>query len=546
MDLASVLALPSTLTVDRVERSTQGLTISLHATTLCVSCPRCGTAGSRIHSRYTRTVADLTCVGQRLTLKLLVRKWVGPLDSCPQRIFAEPFAGLARRYARMTDRLIQALQSAGVTSNGADGACLLSSLAMPTTAKTLIRRVLELPLPKEGSIRIAGIDEWAWKKGSHYGTILVDLQQHRVAALLPERSVETSTAWLKKHPEVTTISRDRGKIFRAAADAGAAQAKQIVDRFHLQKNFGEALEKFFSHHKRLLKTVARLLAGKALPASKTAPVRRIEQERRQRQTQRVRRHKKIWKLFRAGYKKEDIAQMIGITPRTVYRVLENEQPPAQETRHRTHQITDPYLPSLIRRWNEGCHKARELYQEIVAQGYTGTLRTIELLVARFRPQRAKFVTKQAITLQKTPSARNTALMIVRRAEKRTEDQTLFIDQLCKSDPTAATAHTLAQEFGSLLRHREGKAGLEKWKAAVQSSGIAELIDFAEGLADDAEAVINGCTESWNNGMVEGFVKKVKWIKRSSYGQAGFPLLQRRVLLHPTVKQPHPPEKMRSA
>ncbi len=123
-------------------------------------------------------------------------------------------------------------------------------------------------------------------------------------------------------------------------------------------------------------------------------------------------------------------------------------------------------------------------------------------------------------------------MIVRRAEKRTEDQTLFIDQLCKSDPTAATAYTLAQEFGSLLRHREGKAGWEKWKVAVQRSGIAELIDFAEGLADDAEAVINGCTESWNNGMVEGFVNKVKWIKRSSYGQAGFPLLQRRVLLHP--------------
>src|SRR6266705_143757 len=121
MDLSSFLALPSTLTVERVERSAQGLTVSLHATTSTVSCPRCGTAGSRIHSRYTRTVADLTCVGQRLMLKLLVRKWVCPLDSCPQRIFAEPFPELARRYARMTNRLIKALQSIGVTTNGADG-----------------------------------------------------------------------------------------------------------------------------------------------------------------------------------------------------------------------------------------------------------------------------------------------------------------------------------------------------------------------------------------------------------------------------------------
>jgi transposase len=140
---------------------------------------------------------------------------------------------------------------------------------------------------------------------------------------------------------------------------------------------------------------------------------------------------------------------------------------------------------------------------------------------------------QMITLQKTPSPRSVALMIVRRAEKRTKEQTTFIDQLCKSDATVATAYTLAQEFGSLLRNLEGKAGLEKWKAAVQARAIPELIDFMKGLADDAEAVVNGCTESWNNGMVEGFVNKVKWIKRSSYGQAGFPLLQRRVLLRST-------------
>jgi len=74
--------------------------------------------------------------------------------------------------------------------------------------------------------------------------------------------------------------------------------------------------------------------------------------------------------------------------------------------------------------------------------------------------------------------------------------------------------------------------LEQWKDSVRSSGIAELIAFVDGLADDGEAVANGCTLTWSNGMTEGFVNKVKWIKRSSYGQAGFPLLQRRVLLHP--------------
>ncbi len=129
-------------------------------------------------------------------------------------------------------------------------------------------------------------------------------------------------------------------------------------------------------------------------------------------------------------------------------------------------------------------------------------------------------------------------MMVRPEKSRTADQTTFIDQLCKSDPTTAIAYHLAQAFGSLLRNREGKPGLEQWKGAVRASGEAPLIDFVEGLADDAEAVVNGCTEPWSNGMGEGFINKVKWIKRSSYGQAGFPLLQRRVLLHPASRATH--------
>jgi len=370
----------------------------------------------------------------------------------------------------MTDRLIKALQSIGVTTNGADGACLSSSLAMAATAKTLIGRVLELPLPKEGSVRSAGIDEWAWKKGSCYGTILVDIEHRRVAALLPERSVETSTAWFKKHPEVEMVSRDRGKIFRAAADAGAPQAKQIVDRFHLQKNFAEALEKFFGHHKRLLNAPALKLAGKALP-SQSVVTQQTKWECKDHHAERVRRHKKIWKLVRAGYRKEDIAQMVGVGSRSVYRALEQEQPPTRHTQHWSHHVADRYLSYLTRRWNEGCHKAKELDEEIVAQGYTGSLRTIEQIVAQLRPHGTKSVTKQTITLQKAPSARSTALMIVRPAEHRTKDQTAFIDQLCKSDPTAATVYNHAQAFGSLLRNREGKPGLEQWKAAVQASGI---------------------------------------------------------------------------
>src|SRR5215467_5258964 len=129
-------------------------------------------------------------------------------------------------------------------------------------------------------------------------------------------------------------------------------------------------------------------------------------------------------------------------------------------------------------------------------------------------------------------------MMVRPAQSRTREQATYVDQLIQSNQTIAVVFKLAQDFGRLLRKREGRMRLEQWKATVRASGIAELIAFVDGLAVDTEAVANGCSLTWSNGMVEGFGNLVKWIKRSSYGQAGFPLLQRRVLLHPSSRETH--------
>jgi transposase len=492
--------------------------------------------GARIHSRYQRTVADVAFGRRQLVLKLVVRKWICRVPSCAQRIFAERFPDLVGRYARMTERLMEVFQTVGVTTNGADAARMVSSLGMPTSAKTIIRQVLRLPLPDEGSVSKVGIDEWAWKKGSRYGTILVDLEQRRVVQLLADRSVATSQAWLRTHPEIELISRDRGKIFREAATYGAPQAQQVVDRFHLQKNFAEAVEKVVRKRERVLKQVARSLAGNLHPAWEAVPE-AVTQERRARHRQRVSLHKRIWKRYRQGCYKEQIAHLVGVSSRTVYRVLEQETPPPPRRRARSASIVDPYLAYVTERWNQGCHSAAQLYEEIVAQGYAGTKRTLQLRLRPFRYQRSGPVSKQVVIWDKPPSPRGVALMMVRPAQNRTREQVAYLDQLVQSDETIAVVFTLAQGFGTLLRTQAGQERLESWKAAVQASGIAELAAFVEGLADDEEAVSNGCRLPWSNGVVEGFVNKAKWIKRSSYGQAGFPLLQRRILLHPKAWKP---------
>ncbi len=530
--------------LDSIEVHEQTVIVYLHATSPTAACSQCGTAGSRVHSRYSRTIADLTFGGRNLVLRLLVRKWICPEASCSRHIFAECFPEVVQRYARMTDRLIKALQSVGVITNGADAAQIASSFGVHTTAKTIIRRVLQLPLPSEGSVQKVGIDEWAWKKGHRYGTILVDLEKRRVVQLLADRSVETSKAWLRKHPEIDLVSRDRGKIFREAATEGAPQAKQAVDRFHLQKNFAEALEKFFRKQERALKKATQRSTGKTRSAEETAVPEKVARERRARHRQRVSIHKRIWKLYRQGYHKEQIAQLVGVSSRRVYRALEQKTPPPPRRRSRSSSIVDPYLSYLTSRWNQGCHNVTRLYEEIVAQGYTGTQRTLQMRLRPFRQKVARPVSKQTVIWDKPPSPRGVALMMVRPEQRRTREQTVYLEQLIQSNEPVAVVFKLAQDFGRLLRKREGQVRLEQWKDSVRTSGIAELIAFVDGLADDGEAVANGCTLTWSNGMTEGFVNKVKWIKRSSYGQAGFPLLQRRVLLHPAGQEPFGKEQKR--
>ena len=530
--------------LDSIEVHEQTVIVYLHATSPTAACSQCGTAGSRVHSRYERTIADLAFGGRNLVLRLLVRKWICPEASCSRHIFAECFPELVQRYARMTDRLIKALQAVGAITNGADAAQIASSFGVHTTAKTIIRRVLQLPLPSEGSVHKVGIDEWAWKKGHRYGTILVDLEKRRVVQLLADRSVETSKAWLRKHPEIDLVSRDRGKIFREAATEGAPQAKQAVDRFHLQKNFAEALEKFFRKQERALKKATQRSTGKTRSAEETAVPEKVARERRARHRQRVSIHKRIWKLYRQGCHKEQIAQLVGVSSRRVYRALEQETPPPPRRRSRSSSIVDPYLSYLTSRWNQGCHNVTRLYEEIVAQGYTGTQRTLQMRLRPFRQKVARPVSKQTVIWDKPPSPRGVALMMVRPEQRRTREQTVYLEQLIQSNEPVAVVFKLAQDFGRLLRKREGQVRLEQWKDSVRTSGIAELIAFVDGLADDGEAVANGCTLTWSNGMTEGFVNKVKWIKRSSYGQAGFPLLQRRVLLHPAGQEPFGKEQKR--
>lgn len=494
------------------------------------ACPFCGEISNKTKSRYERAVRDVAWCGIPVVVSLTARRFACVNAACPQQVFCERIPELTPAYGRRTVRFTETVAALGQTTSAEAAARLGRDLGLSVSADTVLRILRAVPDPESPNPRVLGVDDWAWRKGRSYGTILIDLETHKVVDLLPDRQASTFQKWLEAHPGTEIISRDRAPAYAEAAKNGAPNARQVADRWHLLKNLGEALERWFHRLQPEIPQIipaedlksppSNQIAGEAVPSA----ISTLGQQNRQV------RFDAIQNLRKQGLSLRYIAQTLDLSRNTVRKYVSAEQCPQMAPRKPSPMLLDKYLSYLQSRFAAGCHSRRILFNELQTMGYQGSQSTVaHWITARRGITRQD--TKQYRTRLKTIAPRKLQYWFMTSLKDLPRSITELLTQLLRANTELKRGYTLVHQFHTMVRHRAGRA-LPAWLKAVHNSGIPELKRFAISLNNDFAAVQAGLTEPWSQGPVEGVNNRLKLIKRLMYGRAKFDLLRKRVIYAP--------------
>ncbi|GAA2463417.1 ISL3 family transposase [Streptomyces macrosporus] len=521
--LKELLFLSIAVAVLSVDVNTAIVRVDARCTATGAVCPECGTWSSLVHGSYLRFPADVSSAGQSVVLRLRVRRFTCRNAACGRRTFVEQIPGLTRRHSQRTERLRSTLAAVGLALAGRAGARLARAFGVSVSRSTVLRLVDALPEPELPAPRVVGVDEYATRKGRHYGTVLVDIETRRPVDLLPDREASTLAAWLAQQPGVEVVCRDRAPFFADGAAAGAPQAVQVADRWHLWHNLSEAAERTVTQHRHCLRVLVPE-APEPVPAPSEATSgspwptgHRFADHTRTT-------HATVHALLKAGHSRRAIQRQLRMTSRTVKKYADAAKPEDLFTGQWQNRpsVLDAYKTYLDDRWNEGCTNAWKLWKEIVPLGYQGSYQRVRAYLHQKR-------TSPRPVTARPPSPRAVAGWILRHPDTLTEAEQLQLKTVRTHCPEldALTGHV--RSFATMLTNRQGER-LPNWLDAVRQDDLSSLHTLAAGIDRDRDAVTAGLTLPWNSGAVEGHVNRIKMLKRQMFGRASFSLLRKRVLL----------------
>jgi len=518
--------------VERAEIAQDRLVIWARAGSGEGVCPRCGQPSGRVHSWYQRRLADAPAGGRRVVIRLRVRRFFCGTAGCPKKTFAEQVPGLTAPRARRTPLLDRALTGIALALAGRAGARLGVLLGYGAGKNSLLRLVMALPDPEPGTVRVLGVDDFAFRRGRDYGTVLVNAETGSVVDLLRDREARTLEDWLRAHPGTEVICRDRAGAYADGARRGAPGTIQVADRWHLYDNLAGHVRKAVARHR---DSFTAPVPGPDQPAPAADLVPDLQQAAAAAAAQRAGdsplarrtrdRYEQVQALRAQGLGIKPIMRQTGLARATVRRFYQAATigELLAAARDGRPSPLDKHKPYLHQRWNQGCTSARQLHAELRDRGYRGSYATVRQYVQPFR--------EPGTAPPPAPKTREVAGWILADPDHLDDQKKENLARIRDRCPQLDALATHVTGFAKILTQLKGDQ-LDTWLTAVETDDQPELHSFARGLRQDYDAVINGLTLTWNSGVCEGNVNRLKMIKRQMYGRASFPLLRKRVLLTP--------------
>ena len=543
MNPTTLLADPESLEIEKFISEENSITIVVRSILPAASCPHCHQFSGSLKTRYFRQVADLPWHGVEIKLLLRVRKFRCRNNLCIRKVFCERLPKVVAKYVRRTARLDEVIAFLAFALGGRSGAKASAKLNIAVSRDTLLGTIRRQPKSPVDAVKVLGVDDFAFRKGQNYGTILVDLEKRQPIDLLPDRESETLALWLKQHPEVEIISRDRGSTYIEGSNKGAPQAKQVADRWHLLKNATEVFEKTIArNYTKLRKALSpkdeeisftdeeitqQIKAGEAAKTKLLQETENKSKELSPFYVEKLKIFEIVKDLQAKGLTINQIRMQINRHFSTVARCYRAEEFQTIK-RDKGSRLLQPFLKYLKQRWDEGGQNAKQLYREIKEQGYTGSDVTVRRLTYQWKPSIIQNIQFIKTVPPKLPSVKQMVWLLLKTKEKLTEEETDFRQKVLENSNEIKQGLGLLNKFRTMVREKQADR-YEEWHQEVRNRSLIEFENFAKGLRRDNEAIKNALSEKWSNGQVEGQVNRLKFIKRQMYGGANFDLLKVRVL-----------------
>ena len=506
---------PCGLIIERIEPEAGALIIIARPGSDTAACPTCGHHSNSVHSRYQRMLSDLPSQGKLVRIKVQARRFRCISADCRQRIFVERLeVAITRPFARRTARLEGLVHHLGLALGGRPGQSFARRLLLPVSKDTLLRVVRRHVAPPVEAPRVVGIDDWAWKRGHRYGTIVCDLERRRIIDILPDREPATVTAWLAEHPSIAIIARDRGAGYKQAAAEGLPDAVQVADRWHLMENASAA---FLNAVRRSMHAIRKAIGvGTVDPAFLSAAERRQHSGWLLREAENA----SILALAAQGVAIKEIMRRVDKSRGLVRQVVRGAR--TDMFRGRMNSL-EPFLTRLDAAWADGCHNGAALWRAMKVAGFTGSLRVVTEWATRKRNEEG--AATQDKRPGRIPSARRLARMMTKDRDKPSKTAARVIAMIQEAVPNLAKARDLLDRFHRIIQHKKDDR-LEQW---IEDAKHGLMKSFTSGIVQDQAAVTAALTEPWSNGQTEGQNTKLKLMKRQMYGRAGLDLLKARLL-----------------